>query len=477
MSTDDRVPPCDVQAEGAVISAVLLHPESASEAFSVVQPEHFYSDANRQICAALLELFQQGKTIDILTVRSWLTERDKLQRIGGAKYLAEILDCVPAITNVGVYASIVRDKWRKRQIIATCQMFAAQGYGHVGTSQELCDEVEAAVSSIARDEVDIGVHPLSVAVDAAYKRIQVASQSGGGRTGVPTGIPRLDDLTGGWQATDLIVLAARPGVGKTALAMHQALVVGSFHGSVFGEPEAPAGVASLVFSLEMPEAQLAMRLICMESGCDLSEVRKGMVPKTWWPRLTAAAGSLHKVRMFIDDQTGLPVFAMRSKVMRTKAELQKKGMRLGLVVVDYLQKMTTRDPSLHSRAEVVGAIARGLKDIARDAEVPVMALSQLNRSSEQGSRRPQLSDLRESGDIEQEADVVAFLYDPNGPTKPDKNKGDEENRAQAKADARKPRKIELLIEKQRNGPVGSVKLGFIAGCTKFAELTDEYDDD
>lgn len=470
---DERIPPCDLAAEAAVLSAILLHPDSAAEVFSVLQPEQFFSDANRQIAVALFELSQQGGPIDILTVRAWLKDRDRLQRVGGPSYLAQILDCVPAVSNVAAYAELVKDKWRTRQLISTCQLFAAQGYGHAGPAQPLCDQAEAAVAAIARSDSSSDVHPLADSVDKAYKRIELAAKGGGGRTGVPTGFTKLDQLTGGWQATDLIVVAARPGKGKTAFGIEQALVAGRFAGSVFGEEAAPGGIASLVFSLEMPEEQLAMRLICMEARADLSSVRQGKIGKDAWTRLTAAAGDLHRVRMLIDDKGGIPVYELRSKVMRTKAALAKKGIRLGLCVIDYLQKLTTRDPLAKTRAEVVGSIARSLKDVARDAEVPIIALAQLNRSSEQGSRRPVLSDLRESGDIEQEADVVAFLYEQDKPETP----GQGVSPADVAKKSRLPREVELIVEKQRNGPVGAVTMLWTPACTRFDDMAEErYDE-
>ncbi len=460
-----RVPPHELTGEAAVLSAILLRPDCAAEAFAIVHPDQFYSDANKQIGLALLELFQQNAAIDILTVRSWLEKRGKLQRVGGARYLAEILDCVPAITNVATYAEMVRDAWRKRQLITTCHLYAAQGYTHAGPAQDLVEDAENAIAAIARDETDAGFTVLKDAVSDAFHQIEIAARNGQGRTGAPTGMAKLDKLTGGWQATDLIIVAARPGMGKTAFALHQAVVVGQYSGSVFGEDPAPGGVASLFFSLEMPKAQLAMRMICTEAECDLAKVRSGTVPKSYWDRLTPASARLHSVRMYIDDHTGVPVLQLRSKVLRQKMELERKGIRLGLVCVDYLQKMTTRDPVVHSRAEVVGSIARSLKDVARDANVPVMALSQLNRSMEQGNRRPVLSDLRESGDIEQEADVVAFLYDPNG--------GDSKSEARTDKDSDDAQELELIVAKQRNGPVGTVKLGFVRRFTKFGELADD----
>jgi replicative DNA helicase len=469
-----RVPPCDLDAEAAVLSAIMLKPDVAAEAFSVAQPHHFFSDANRNIALALFDLYQSNSPIDILTVRAWLADRDKLNRSGGSSYLALILDSVPSVSNVETYAEIVRDKARTRTLIATCSQFAAIGYTHAGSAQEICDQAEAAVGSIARDDASGDVQPLTVSVGKAFQRIQAASKGSAGRTGAPTGFAKLDRLTGGWQATDLIIVAARPGMGKTAFGIGQALATARYGGMVFGEEQTVGGCASLVFSLEMPDEQLAMRLICMEARADLQAVRQGMVGTETWRRLTSTAADLHKVRMHIDMTGGIQVYELRSKVMRAKAKLAKLGQRLSLVVVDYVQKITTNDPRARSRTEYVGSVVRSLKDVARDAEVPIMALAQLNRAIEQGSnRRPMLSDLREAGDLEQEADVVAFLYDPNRKDESQADR-DEDDPVKIAEKARKPRDVEFIIEKQRNGPVGTVKMRWTPACTRFDDPAPSY---
>jgi replicative DNA helicase len=464
--SEGRVPPNDLDAEAAVLSAVLMR----AAAFDVVQPmlapEHFYSDANRQIFESFGELAASGRPVDILTVRSWLTDHDKLQRAGGSAYLAQILDSVPVAFNFEEYARIVREKWRVRQLIAECQRVAAEGYGAIDDPQAFIDAAEQAVYDIARSPESSSVHHVQDAVREVFDELNAAEQRGTTVTGTPSGITRLDRLTGGFNSGDLVIVAARPGMGKTALVLNMAVNVAAPRAQqpepgLFDAPDpepdqGPAGVA--IFSLEMPRKQLATRLLCAEARVDVAKLRNGGMQREDWVRLTAAAGFIARAPIWIDDTSDQTVLGMRAKVRRIQAMYPGK---LGLVAVDYLQLMSG-NPKVN-REQQIAEISRGLKKLAKDLEVPVVALSQLNRAVETRGRdkRPQLSDLRESGAIEQDADAVLFIY---------------REEYYNKDDAAAEGLAELILAKQRNGPTGKVRVRFTKSCTRFDNLANEdYD--
>lgn len=470
---EDRVPPHDLQAEAAILSTMLLDPQRCAEVIPQIDPADFYSDANQKVFEGMAAVWESGRPLDILTLRSHLEDKGWLERVGGARYLAEILDCVPAVSNVSTYCEIVRNKAKLRSLAQTCRLYTARAYEQGVEAQSLCEEAEDAVANVSRARGDKEIETIKSAVAQAMDTVHAASKSGVSRTGAPTGIRRLDEITGGWQSTDLIIVAARPGMGKTAFALQEALTVSRFDGTIFGDHGQK--VAALVFSLEMPKSQLAMRLLCQEARCDLHLIRQGKVqkaPRDEWRYLTAAAGAISKARLYVDDESSPTPSMIRAKTMRAKSMLERQGMRLGLVVIDYLQITSTpADPTIKSRTEAVGRIARDFKKIARDAEVPVMACAQLNRGPEEGKgRRPRLSDLRDSGEIEQEADVVAFLYRPGYYER----LGDD---GEPKADpkAREPQDCEIIVAKQRNGPLATVEVGFTPAYTRFDVVAGEYD--
>jgi replicative DNA helicase len=471
-SIEGRVPPNDLGAEAAVLSAVLLSRDALDKVQPILSPEHFYADANRKIFEAFADLSSVGRPIDILTVRSWLADRELLQRVGGATYLAQMLDSVPAVANVDDYARRVKEKWRMRQLIAACQRITAEGYGTVESVQAFIDQAEQAVYDIARTPEASTVHPIKEVIQTTFVRLTQALHRGNRITGTPTGFSGIDRLTGGLNGGDLVIVAARPGMGKTSLVLNMAVNVAlpklvesvrvdddGSGGNVRQEPG--SGVA--VFSLEMPREQLASRMLCSEARVDVAKLRLGFLDENDWSRLTKAAGELAKLPIWVDDTSDLNVLELRAKVRRIQAMQDQSGTTLGLVMIDYLQLMSGNQ-KVTSREQQISEISRNLKKLAKDLNVPVIALSQLNRAVETRNtkdKRPQLSDLRESGAIEQDADMILFIY-----------RDDYYNQE----DPSVAGLAELIVAKQRNGPTGRVKVRFTKSCTRFDNLAGgEYD--
>lgn len=464
---NDRVPPNDLTAEAAVLSAVLLSRETLDRILPIVSAEHFYSDANAKIYEAYVDLSAAGRTIDILTVRSWLDDRGLLQRVGGAPYLVEILDSVPAVSNVDDYARRIKEKWRLRELITTCRRVSAEGYGPLTDVQQFIDGAEQAVYDIARTPESTTIQPLKEVIQTTFSRLNESLKRGNRITGTSTGFTQLDKLTGGLNEGDLIIVAARPGMGKTSLVLNMAVNVAlpkriqtqNADGSLTERQEQGAGVA--IFSLEMPREQLAARLLCSEARVDVSKLRQGYLHPEDWALLTKAAGELAKLPVWIDDTSDLSILDLRAKVRRIQS---MQGAPLGLVMIDYLQLMSG-NPKISSREQQISEISRNLKKLAKDLSVPVVALSQLNRAVEtRGTKdkRPQLSDLRESGAIEQDADTIVFIY-----------RDDYYN----PEDTTMAGLAELIVAKQRNGPTGRIKVRFTKACTRFDNLEQgEYDD-
>ena len=462
-----RTPPHDLEAEGAVLSAILLERDALDRTQEILKPEYFYARANQLLFEACLTLAIDGGPVDIVTVSGWLRSRGRLADVGGSTYLAQIVDAVPSVANVEAYARIVREKWRVRMLIGTCQKVAAEGYGDTGPVQGFIDSAEQMIYEIARTPESSSVSPIKEVLIAAFKKITDAAARGSQITGTPTGFAGLDDLTSGLHEGDLVIVAARPGMGKTSFCLNIAANVAA---QVLIEPEAGStegpieqpGYGCAFFSLEMPKEQIATRLLCAEAHVDVGKVRKGLLSNDDWSRFTQAAGNLTQMPIWIDDSAALTVLDLRSKVRRIQAEMQRMSdpggieKKLGLVVVDYLQLMKGRD-GVNSREQEISEISRGLKQLAKELRVPVIALSQLNRAVETRAgkdKRPQLSDLRESGAIEQDADMIVFIYRDEYYNKESQLRGI----------------AELIVAKQRNGPTGKVPVKFIASCTRFDNL-------
>ncbi|HVU01562.1 MAG TPA: replicative DNA helicase [Polyangiaceae bacterium] len=472
-----RVPPHDLDAEAAVLSAVLLSNEAFDEVSDVLRPEHFYSDANRKVFEAVIELQTAGRPVDVVTVATWLRDRDRLAAVGGTPYLAQLTDAIPAVAHVPAYARVVREKWRVRQLISTCQRFAAEGYAGCEDVQVFIDQAEQAVFDIARVPENTAVRPVHEAIHGAFEILVAASKRGEGITGVPTGFDRLDRKCAGLHKGDLYIVAGRPGMGKTSFVLNIAVNVASprrvrqldSEDRLGAEVEQPGwGVG--FFSLEMPREQLASRLLAVEARVDVSRIRSGNIKHEDWNKLTDAAARIGRLPIWLDDTPALGLLDLRAKIRRLKAEIARKAtggpeaQDLGLVVIDYLQLMQGRRDAA-SREQEISELSRGLKQLAKEMGVPVMALSQLNRSVETRTtkdKRPQLSDLRESGAIEQDADAIIFIY-----------RDDYYNQESTERGV-----AEIILAKQRNGPTGTVKVRFSAEFTRFDNLaTDDYEFD
>ena len=471
---EGRVPPHDLEAEAAVLSAVMLDP-TALDKIVDLKPEHFYSEAHRRIFEACLELKVSGSPVDVVQVGTWLKDRQRLAQVGGMPYLGTILDAAPVVSNVAAYGRTIHEKCRIRQLILACQRVTAEGYADYGEPQAFIDGAEQAIYNIARTSSNTTIERLLDVMKKSFKRLNDAVARGDRITGVPTGFDRYDRMTAGLHEGDLSIVAARPGMGKTSFVLNVATNVASPKGrEVDGDPSQrweEAGVGAVVFSLEMPREQLANRMVCSEARVDVSKMRTGYLSPQDWSKLTQAASFLGSLPIWIDDSPGLSILELRSKVRRLQSEFDthddqgRKVKKIGLVVIDYLQLMRGREGA-QSREQEISEISRGLKGLAKELEVPVIALSQLNRAVEtrsEKSKRPQISDLRESGAIEQDADNVIFIY-----------RDDYYNREEST----EPNIAELIIAKQRNGPTGTAKVRFAKEWTRFDNLAEgEYEDE
>jgi replicative DNA helicase len=476
-----RVPPHDLDAEAAVLSAVMLDVFALDRVLEFLKPEHFYSEAHRRIFEAAMDLRANGKPVDVVQVGTWLKDRGRIAQVGGMGYLTEVLNAAPAVANVAAYGRTIKEKSRIRQLIATCQRVSAEGYLDYGEAQTFIDSAEQAVYDIARTPETSSVEKLIDVMKKAFRQMQDAHSRGDRITGMATGFEKYDALTAGLHQGDLSIVAARPGMGKTSFVLNVAANVAQPRGrELVSDPsqkwEEP-GNGVVVFSLEMPREQLANRMICSEGRVDVSKVRKGMLSPGDWSKLTQAAAYLGSLPIWIDDSPSLSILELRAKIRRLQAEYDRvpngtapgsegqSGKKIGLVVVDYLQLMRGND-YVNSREQEISEISRGLKALAKELRLSVVALSQLNRAVEtrtEKHKRPQLSDLRESGAIEQDADNICFIY-----------RDDYYNREAST----EPNIAELIIAKQRNGPTGTVRVRFDHAYTRFDNLAEsEYPDD
>jgi replicative DNA helicase len=471
-----RVPPHDLDAEAAVLSSVLLTSEAFDRVQEVLLPEHFYSEANRRIFEAVVDLQSASKPVDLVTVMGWLRDRERLTQVGGSPYLAQLVDATPAVAHVEHHAKVIREKWRMRQLIATCQRFAAEGYSEGGEAQAFIDQAEQAVFDIARIPEGSTIVPIKDAIHGAFQILSEAARRGGDITGIATGFKFLDRKIAGVHAGDLYIVAGRPGMGKTAFVLNMAVNVAqprqrSVDNTEDPFPEGPVeepGHGVAFFSLEMPREQLASRLLASEARVDVSRLRSGEMRRDDWNKLTEAAARLGRLPIWLDDTPALTLLDLRAKIRRLQADLKRgdaSGPKdLGLVVIDYLQLMQGRRDA-GSREQEISELSRGLKQLAKEMRVPVLALSQLNRSVETRTtkdKRPQLSDLRESGAIEQDADTIMFIYRDDYYFRDSPEKG----------------VAEVIVAKQRNGPTGTVKVKFSPEYTRFDDLAgDDYEFD
>lgn len=441
-----RLPPQSLEAEVSALGGVLLENEALNRALEVVNEGDFYREAHRQIFSALLHLYERNEPADLITLSEVLKKRGALEEVGGIEYLNFLVNSVPTAANIAYYAKIIKEKSILRKLINRATEIINLGFGDAGDVDESLDRAERLIFEISEDRVRPSFFPIKDIIKASFKTIENLYEKKQLITGVPTGFTKLDDLTSGLQPSDLIIVAGRPSMGKTALALNI-----TQHAAI------EDGIPSAIFSLEMSKEQLALRLLCSEAKVDAHRLRGGFLSETDWPKLTRAAGSLSEAPIFIDDTPGLTVLEMRAKSRRLKAE-----HNLGLVVVDYLQLMRGRANS-ETREQEISDISRSLKALAKELRLPVIALSQLNRKVEdRGDRRPQLADLRESGAIEQDADVIIFLY------RDEVYNRSEDNPHKGKA--------EIIVGKQRNGPTDKFELAFLDKYTCFENLSPIQED-
>lgn len=441
---EERVPPQNIEAEQSVLGAMLIDKEAIAKATEILSADDFYREAHRVIFNAMLELYNKNEAVDMITVTDILRRDNKLEDIGGIAYITSLANVVLTAANVKFHADIVVEKSVLRQLVRVSTEIAAMGYeanDEVGT---LLDTAESRILEIANKKKKSDFTPIGDVLMNAVQSIEKLLQNRGGLTGLPSGFNDLDKLTSGLHPSDFIILAARPSMGKTALALNIVQNVAlRAHKKVGGEPKSVA-----FFSLEMSKEQLVNRMLCAEANIDSQRLRVGEMADKDWDALWEACDMMSKAKIYIDDTAGITVMDMRSRARRLKAE-----HGLDLIVVDYLQLMqgSGKRNSSGDRQQEVSEISRSLKALARELDVPVIALSQLSRSVEARQvKRPMLSDLRESGSLEQDADIVAFLY------REDYYNPETENKH-----------TELIIAKHRNGPVDTVNLFFHKQFTKF----------
>lgn len=434
------MPPQNIEAEQAVLGAMLIEREAIARVLEILQPQHFYREAHRLIFQVMAQLFDRNEAVDIVTVVEELRRQNKLEEAGGIAYVTALANSVPTAANVMYHAKIVEEKALLRSLITAATEIATMGYEAEQEASTIIDEAEKKILAVANRRNSRTFVPIKTIVLEAFQKIEQMYASKGGLTGVPTGFKDFDRLTSGLQPSDLILIAARPSMGKTALCLNMAQYIAIRN-------KMPVAF----FSLEMSKEQLVQRLLCAEAPIDGQRLRCGDLAEEDWRKLVAAADRLSSAPIFIDDTPGISVMEMRAKARRLKLEHDLK-----IIFIDYLQLiqggLTGRS---ENRQQEISEISRALKSLARELNVPVVALSQLSRSVETRQvKKPMLSDLRESGSLEQDADIVAFLYredyyDP---------------------DTDKKNITELIVAKHRNGPVDTIQLFFHKQFTRFADL-------
>ncbi|HEY4485408.1 MAG TPA: replicative DNA helicase [Nitrospiria bacterium] len=440
----DKLPPQNIEAEQSVLGAILIDNAALNKALELIIPEDFYREAHRRIFTAILDLNERNEAVDLITLSEDLRKKNQLESVGGAAYLSSLVNSIPTAANMRQHARIVHEKAILRNLISIATDIAAQGYEDSRRVEELLDQAERSIFGISERKIKPSFVPVKEIIKGSFETIERLYEKKERVTGVPTGFEKLDDMTSGLQPSDLIVIAGRPSMGKTALALCIAQHMGiEKHGK------------AAIFSLEMSKEQLVMRMLCSEARVDSHKLRTGYLGRTDWPKLTTAAGRIAEAQIYIDDTPALTVLEMRAKGRRLKAE---KG--LDLIIVDYLQLMRGRSDA-DNREQEISDISRSLKALAKELQLPVIALSQLSRAVENRSdKRPVLADLRESGAIEQDADVVIFIYRDEVYHPGEENKGI----------------ADVIIGKQRNGPVGTIQMAFLDRFTRFENLDRAHDE-
>lgn len=435
----ERVPPHNHEAEQSVLGAIFLDPDALITASEILMADDFYRTAHQKIFETMLSLNDRGKSIDVVMVTEELAAKKELEDVGGLAYLGELANAVPTAANIAQYAKIVEEKSLLRRLIKTATKIVEDGYTREDEVEALLSEAEKKMMEVASRKTASDFKHVKDVLVQTYDNIEQLMFREGDVTGIPTGFRDLDKITAGFQRNDLIIVAARPSVGKTAFALNVAQSVAV---------KARENVA--IFSLEMGADQLVMRMLCAEGNIDAQVLRTGALEEEDWRKLTMAMGSLSNSGIYIDDTPGVRVNEIRAKCRRLA---QEQG--LGMILIDYLQLIQGSGKPGENRQQEVSEISRSLKGLARELKVPVIALSQLSRGVEQRQdKRPMMSDLRESGSIEQDADIVAFLYRDDYYDKESESKN----------------LIEIIIAKQRNGPTGTVTLAFKKEYNKFLDV-------
>ncbi|MEW6114319.1 MAG: replicative DNA helicase [Thermodesulfobacteriota bacterium] len=435
--TQLRIPPHFAEGERAIIGGLLIDNDALPKVLSILLEEDFYREAHRLIFAAVTDLFNRGEPVDWVTLTSQLQKTGCLDRVGGPAYLTELIDAVASAANIVHYATVVKEKALLRRLISASTEIVTKCYEVESGIDEFLDEAEQLIFQVGESRVQSGFVHIKDLMTSGIKTVETLYEKKEHVTGVPSGFKDLDQLTAGFQPSDLIVVAGRPSMGKTSLALNIAT-----YAAIEG------GTPTAIFSLEMSKEQIALRILCSKARVNLKNLRTGHLSRDEWPRLTGAAGLISEAPLFVDDTPAINTLELRAKARRLKKE---RG--LGLVVVDYLQLMRGATRS-DSREKEISEISRSLKALAKELNAPVVALSQLNRKvEERPNKRPQLADLRESGAIEQDADVIIFIYRDEVYNKSEDNP--------------KRGEAEIIIGKQRNGPIGMVKSHFNATYSSF----------
>ena len=448
-----RVPPHSNDAETAVLGAMMLSNKAVGRALEMLDHTAFYKGAHREIFKAMAELFSDNEPIDQVSVINKLKQKNKIEKAGGAYYITGLVDSTPSAASIEYYSKIVLEKSLFRKLINVSNEIQADAYNAQESAFDILDRAEKKIFDISQNRAGDGPRSFVDILNEAFEHMDELHARDMHTTGVPTGLVDLDDKLSGLQRGDLVILAARPSMGKTALALTMAR-------NAAVEYEIPIGF----FSLEMPDYQLAMRLLCAEARVDAHKVRTGRLPDNQWQKLSTKVGQLSQAQIFIDDTPSMTMLEIRAKARRLKAEHD-----IQLLVVDYLQLI--RGTKGENRQQEISEISRSMKALAKELDIPVLALSQLSRAVEKrtGSHVPRLSDLRESGAIEQDADVVLFIYRPILYAK-------KEDKDLESLDQNLEQKAEVVIGKQRNGPTGKVEMVFINKYARFENMAAHEDE-
>ena len=436
-----KLPPQNIEAEQSVLGGILIENYAVNKVIEVLNPDDFYRESHRKIYKALIDLSERDEPADLITLTNELKNNGHLDSVGGASYVTSLIDSVPTAANIEYYVKIVKEKAILRKLIQTSTEIITQSYEDRGDVEGFLDEAERAIFDISENRVRPSFYSVKDVIKDSFKILERLYEKKELVTGVPSGFKELDRLTAGFQPSDLIIVAGRPSMGKTAFCLNIAQYAAI-------QKKIPIAI----FSLEMSKEQLGIRMLCSEAHVEGTKLRSGFLNESDWPRLTIAAGNLSDASIFIDDTAALTILELRAKARRLKTE--QGG--LGMVIIDYLQLMKGRT-RVESRQQEISEISRSLKALSKELSIPVIAVSQLSRKTEERTgNRPQLSDLRESGAIEQDADLILFIY-----------RDEIYNRAE---DNPNKGKAEIIIGKQRNGPTGKVDLAFLDKFTTFKEL-------